>query len=113
MEDGEKKQEEGQIEGTNVQPEIPQPEQPEAPQPEQPVAPPEPAVETSVQPPEVRLNVDPQTALNLTAQEYDKRITEAEAIVAELKKQKAAYIYDTNVKVLLASAQQQPAPEGT
>ena len=65
--------------------------------------------------PEINLNVDPGTAINLNAMEYDKKISEAEAVVADLKKQKAAYIYDSNVQSLLAQAQaqkqqQNPAP---
>ena len=47
--------------------------------------------------------------------EYDKKITEAEATVYDLKKQRAAFIYDTNVQNLLNQAQKQqqggPAPE--
>lgn len=69
-----------------------------------------PAVTQTVKPPEVTLNVDPVTAMNLTAQEFDKKIAEAEAVVYDIKKQKAAYIYDTNVRALIAA--QQPAPEG-
>ncbi len=87
-------------------PETPQ-EQPEIPQPEAPQG-----VTKSIQPPQVQLNVDPQTALNITVQEFDKKISEAKAVVAELEKQKAAYIYDTNIQILLAAAQQQQQQEG-
>jgi len=73
--------------------------QPETPPVNQPVT-------AEIQPPPVQLNVDPNTALNITAQEFDKKITEAEAVVADLKKQKAAYIYDTNIQMLLAAAKQ-------
>ena len=82
-----------------------------------------PPVQKAVQPPEIQLNVDPAVAMNLTVQEFDKKIAEAEAVVADLKKQKAAYIYDTNVQALIAAAKQQqqgegaseeaPKPEGT
>jgi hypothetical protein len=57
--------------------------------------------------PEINLNVDAVTALNLTVMEFDKKITEAESVVADLKKQRAAYIYDTNVGLLVRQAQQQ------
>jgi len=63
----------------------------------------------TVQPPQIQLNVEPGIAMNLTVQEFDKRIAAVEADVAELKKQKAAYIYDTNVNALIAQAKQQQA----
>ena len=72
-------------------------------QPDVPAAP----VTGPVQPPEINLTVDPATAMNLTVQEFDKKIAEAEANVYNLKKQKAAYIYDTNVKALYSAQQQQ------
>lgn len=56
--------------------------------------------------PEIQINVEPAVAMNLTVQEFDKRIAEAEANVADLKKQKAAFIYDTNVQALIKQAQQ-------
>jgi len=61
------------------------------------------------------LNVEPAVAMNITVQEFDKKIAESEANTAELKKQKAAYIYDTNVQLLIAQAnqQQQPVPKGS
>ncbi len=55
----------------------------------------------------VNLNVDPITAINLNALEYDRKIREAEAVVAQLKSERAAYIYDANVKNLVAQAQAQ------
>ena len=66
--------------------------------------------------PEINLNVDAVTALNLTVLEYDKKIGEAEAVVSDLKKKRAAFIYDTNIEMLIKQAQQQqqdqqPAPE--
>ncbi len=106
MGEEDKKQEE--VTGTPApQPEAPAP-QPEAPAPEAPSPQPEaPAPNVAVQPPQVNLTVDPGTAMNITVQEYDKKITESEAATADLKKQKAAYIYDTNVQILLAQAQEQ------
>jgi len=101
-----------------VQPEQEQPKEEKTPEtpvidttlPDVPSAP----VTESVQPPEISLNVDPATAMNLTVQEFDKKIAEAEAGVYDLKRQKAAYIYDTNVQALIASAQRQQQPvEGT
>lgn len=64
--------------------------------------------------PEINLSVDLVTAINLTAMEYDKKITEAEVVVADLKKQKSAYIYDSNVQALInQSKQQQNSAQGT
>ena len=98
-----------------------QPEDTQAPQPEEVPAQTEEATQpapqpVAVKPPEVTLNVDPATAMNVTVQEFEKKIAESEANTAELKKQKAAYIYDTNVQLLIAQAnqnKQQPVPEGT
>lgn len=61
--------------------------------------------------PEINLNVDAGTALNLTIMEFDKKIGEAEAVVADLKKQRSAYIYDSNVSLLVKQAQQQQAQQ--
>ena len=109
-------------------PEVKETEVTETPQPEvvevalQPeIATPQPEVKVpavapvAVQPPSIQLNVEPAVAMNITVQEFDKKIAESEANTAELKKQRAAYIYDTNVQILIAQAQaqQQPASEGT
>ena len=59
--------------------------------------------------PEIQLNLDRGTAINLNVMEFDKKITEAEAVVADLKKQRSAYIYNANVEALLIQAQQQQA----
>lgn len=50
-------------------------------------------------------NVDVITAMTLETQRFDKRIAEAEAIVADLKRQKASYIFDTNIQQLQLLAQ--------
>ena len=50
-------------------------------------------------------DVDVVTAMTLETQKFDKRIAEAESVVAELKKQKAAYIFDTNIQQLLKQKQ--------
>jgi len=57
--------------------------------------------------PEINLNVDMLTAINLNVMEYDKKIAVAEAVVADLKKKRAAYIYDANVESLISQAKQQ------
>jgi hypothetical protein len=48
----------------------------------------------------VIFNVDTMTAMTLEVQKFDKKIAEAEAAVAELKRQKATYIFDTNIQNL-------------
>lgn len=40
--------------------------------------------------------------------EFDKLITESEAQVAELKKQKVAFIYDSNLRAIQQKFQKQP-----
>jgi hypothetical protein len=48
-----------------------------------------------------QIDIDMQTAFSLKLQEFDKKITEAELTVADLKKQRATYIYDENVKQIV------------
>lgn len=65
--------------------------------------------------PQVSLNVDPVTAINMNALEFDKKIMEAEAVVSDLKKQRAVYVYEANVQNLMEQARQQqqnPPPKG-
>jgi hypothetical protein len=51
---------------------------------------------------EIILDVDVATAMVLESQKFDKKIAEAEAVVADLKKQKATYIFETNIQQLIA-----------
>lgn len=57
--------------------------------------------ETAVQP-EMQIDVDPGTAMAIKVQEFDKRIAEAEFVVSDLKKQRAEYIYQTNIQVIIS-----------
>jgi len=57
----------------------------------------------------IDVNIDQATATALKVQEFEKLIAEAEFAVYDLKKQKAAYIYDTNIQSLIKQAQQQKA----
>jgi len=59
---------------------------------------------------EATLTVDAVTAFGLRTQEFDKVIAEAEARVADLKRQKATFIYETNFKAVMERAQQSQAP---
>lgn len=53
------------------------------------------------QKPETVINIDNNTAFSLKLQEFDKNIAIAEAQVADLKKQKFSYIYDSNVQLIM------------
>jgi hypothetical protein len=53
------------------------------------------------QQPELQIEIDPAAAIQLKLQEFDKKITESEAAAAEYKRQKAAFIYDSNVQYLV------------
>jgi len=91
------------------QPEV-QSETPQAP-PEseaaaQPEAPQFTSAETSQAQPELQINVDPNTHMAIAVQDFDRKIAEAKANVANLEKDRANYIYDTNVKLLINQAQQ-------
>jgi len=48
-----------------------------------------------------QINIDVGTAFALKLQEFDKKIAEAEAIVANLKREKATYVYDQNVQQIV------------
>lgn len=56
---------------------------------------------------DIQINVDQNTHMVIAIQDFDRKIAEAEAVVANLKKDKANYIYETNVKILIAQAQNQ------
>jgi hypothetical protein len=65
--------------------------------------------ETKVLEPEQKtesIDVDAGTAFNLKLQEFDKKISEAELVVATLKKEKASYIYDQNVQSIVLAHKQ-------
>jgi hypothetical protein len=49
-----------------------------------------------------KIEVDQATAMTLELQRFDKMIAEGEAHVAELRKQRASLIYDTNVQIILS-----------
>lgn len=54
----------------------------------------------------IEISIEPQVAFTLKCQEYDKLIAEAEKQVADLKAQKASYIYDTNTQIILKDYQE-------
>jgi len=58
---------------------------------------------------DITIDVDEGTAFGLKVQEFDKAIADAEAHAAALKAQKAAYIYQTNLNVVIARSKQQAA----
>ena len=47
------------------------------------------------------IKVDNATAFNLRVQQFDRDIAIAEAQIADLKKQKMCFIYDTNVQLIV------------
>jgi hypothetical protein len=49
----------------------------------------------------VKIEIDPASAMALRLQEFDKKIAEAEATVANLKLQRATFLYDTNVQLIV------------
>lgn len=51
---------------------------------------------------QLQIKVDSNVAVTIEVMNFDKKITEAEAVVADLKKQRAGYIYDMNIQALLA-----------
>ena len=60
----------------------------------------------------IDLEVEPGVAFTMKLQEFDKRIAEAEAVSADLKRQRATFIYETNLQNLVTRQQQkkdQPA----
>jgi hypothetical protein len=60
---------------------------------EQPQAQPEPKTE--------QIDIDVATGFTLKLQEFDKKIAEAKLVVAQLEKEKSAYIYDQNVQQIV------------
>jgi len=60
-----------------------------------------------------KISIDAQTFFMVKLQEFDKMIAEAESNVANLKMQKASYIYDTNVQQILQSKQQSQSSQET
>jgi hypothetical protein len=47
------------------------------------------------------IEVSPEVAFNLRLQEFDKNIAMAEAQAANLKMQKASFVYDRNIQTLI------------
>ena len=60
---------------------------------------------------QVQIKVDPSVAVTIEVMKFDKKIAEAESVVADLKKQRAVYIYDMNIQALLAQYNQQQKVE--
>lgn len=52
----------------------------------------------------MEIAVDSVTHITIKTQEFDKKIAEAKAVVADLEKQKAIFIYDANVQILVEKA---------
>jgi len=52
------------------------------------------------------IDVDVGTAFSLKLQEFDKKISEAELVVATIKKDKASYIYEQNVQSIVLAHKQ-------
>jgi hypothetical protein len=65
-------------------------------------------VKTAEQQP-IQINVDSNTAFALKLQEFDKLISESEAQTADLKRQKATFVYESNVNALLQQQKQKEA----
>jgi hypothetical protein len=63
---------------------------------------------TNPAPEQEAITVDMATAFNLKVQEFDMKIAEAEAMTSDLKRQRAAYIYDTNLQNILKASKQAP-----
>lgn len=53
----------------------------------------------------IEVELDPLSAQALKVQEFDKQIAEAEAVVADLKKQRATFIYESSIQMILKSKQ--------
>ena len=53
------------------------------------------------------INLDAKTAFSLKLIQFDRDIAEAESKVADLKKNKASYVYDTNLQEVLNADMQQ------
>jgi len=50
---------------------------------------------------ETIININPETQFELKLQEFDKNIAIAELGVADIKKQKAEFIYNSNVQLIV------------
>jgi hypothetical protein len=59
------------------------------------------------------IKVDFQTAFNIGILEFDKKITEAELKVSQLKNERANFIFDKNVQCILNAKQQENATDET
>lgn len=107
-------------EETNVQPEVQQTEPKSTVSETKPVTPeitptqsetkpvtPETVTANTQQQSDIQINVDQNTHMAIALQDFDRKIAEAEVTVANLKRDKANYIYETNVKILIAQAQNQ------
>jgi len=57
----------------------------------------------------VTVNVDANTAFTLKLQEFDKAIGAAKAQAAALEAQKAAYVYDTNLNMIVEQSKAKDA----
>lgn len=57
------------------------------------------------QPEPIEIDVEPGVAFNLKLQEFDKHISEAEAQVADLKRQRATFVYETNLQAVVQASQ--------
>lgn len=64
-----------------------------------------------VKPEPVDITVDDATAFNLKLQEFDMKIAESETTVADLKRQKASFVYNTNLQNVVAIAKKKEADE--
>lgn len=60
--------------------------------------------------PKLEIDVTAEVAFSLKLQEFDKAIAISDAKTAELKMQKAAYVYDTNLQNVIAQAKAAQAP---
>lgn len=60
---------------------------------------------------ETIINIPPETQFELKLQEFDKKIAIAELNVADLKKQKAEFIYDSNVQMIISLASREKSQD--
>ena len=49
----------------------------------------------------INFQTDVNSALTIKSLEFDMKIAEAEAVVADLKKQKAIFLYESNIQILI------------
>lgn len=50
---------------------------------------------------EINVNVSSQVAFSIKMQEFDKRIAEAECVVANLKRDKIVFAYDAQIQEII------------